>query len=400
MYTPSEEILDKYADVMVNFALNSGEGINKKETVYLAFEAEALPLAKKVYKKILEKEAYPMYDMLEEDFSKIRYDIAKKHQLEYFPKKYWKGLIDTIDHRIFLIADRDPMLLKDVDPKKIMQSKKKMKTIRKWMNEKEDAGEFTWSLCLYGTEGLAKEAELSIEEYWNQIKLACFLDQKDPIQKWKKVFEGMNKNLEALNNLDIETLHIEAKNTDLTIKMGEKRKWVGGSGRNIPSFEIFTSPDWRGTNGKIFFDLPLYRYGNIIEDIYLEFEDGKVTKAKAGKNEDLLKELVKQKDANKIGEFSLTDSNFSKISKFMATTLYDENYGGEWGNTHLALGSSYHDAYDGDPQKVSDEEWKEMGYNESQEHCDIMQKQNRKVTATLKGGKKMVIYEDGHFQVT
>ena len=55
--------------------------------------------------------------------------------------------------------------------------------------------------------------------------------------------------------------------------------WVGCSGRNIPSFEIFTSPDWRGTEGWISFNQPLYRYGNLVRGIRLEFSDGRVVRA-------------------------------------------------------------------------------------------------------------------------
>jgi aminopeptidase len=198
---------------------------------------------------------------------------------------------------------------------------------------------------------------------------------------------------------------------------------MGGSGRNIPSFELFTSPDWRGTEGHIFFDYPLYRYGNLIKDIRLEFKAGQVVKATASQNEKLLQELVKQKNADKVGEYSLTDKRYSHITKFMANTLYDENFGGEWGNTHLALGTSYHEAYRGDmgtppkgksqpstvgsegtdegaiPSVRTEEEWMALGFNESPEHTDIIATNDRLVEAHLTDGSKKVIYAKGEFQV-
>ena len=240
---------------------------------------------------------------------------------------------------------------------------------------------------------------MTLEEYWKQIERACFLAEKDPIAKWRTVFTDMNSILKRLNAIPVDRLHVEAPSTDLWITLGEKRRWLGGSGRNIPSFEIFTSPDWRGTEGTIFFDLPLYRYGNIIKDISLTFKDGLVVKATAKKNEALLREMIKQKNANKIGEFSLTDTRFSKITRFMATTLFDENFGGAHGNTHLAVGKSYHDTYTGDPEKLTAKGYENLGYNDSVEHTDIIASTDRTVTAVLKDGSKKIIYQGGKFLI-
>ncbi|MEN9389568.1 MAG: hypothetical protein RLY61_652, partial [Candidatus Parcubacteria bacterium] len=197
--------------------------------------------------------------------------------------------------------------------------------------------------------------------------------------------------------LDIEYVHVKSKNTDLKVKLGKNRKWLGGSGRNIPSFELFISPDWRGTQGHIFIDQPLYRYGTMVQDIYLEFNDGVVTKATAKKGEKILREMIAVENADKIGEFSLTDVRFSKITKFMAETLYDENVGGKYGNTHVALGSAYRDSYTGEAAKVAEKAWQEMGYNTSAIHTDVISTENRVVTAYLANGKSITIYRDGMF---
>ena len=109
--------------------------------------------------------------------------------------------------------------------------------------------------------------------------------------------------------------------------------------------------------------------------------------------------MIKQKNANKIGEFSLTDRRFSKISKFMANTLYDENFGGDFGNSHLAVGTSYHDCYDGDIKKMTEKNWAELGFNESVEHCDIINTNEKTVEAILKDGSKKLIYKNGLFVI-
>jgi len=397
MFIPSKKILENYAKVLVDFALGKGQGIKEKQVIYLQYDTEALPLALAVYKRILEKGAYPMVKGIEESFQKVMFENARDHQLKFFPKKYTRSLVDTIDHRIYLIAPTDPFLLKNIDPKKIITANSEKQMLRKWLFEKEDQGKLTWTLCLYGTEGMAHEAGLSLEKFWEQIIKACYLTQENPIKTWESTFIRINDLKRKLNELPVEKYHMISDKTDLYIKLGEKRIWQGGRGANIPSFEIFTSPDWRGVNGKIFFNFPLYRYGNLIKNISLEFKDGVVIKAQADQNEDLLKEMIGQKNADKIGEFSLTDKRFSKISKFMANTLYDENFGGQYGNSHLAVGTSYHDCYNGDIKSMTEKDWEKLGFNESVEHCDVINTNEKTVEAILKDGSKKVIYFQGQF---
>lgn len=145
---------------------------------------------------------------------------------------------------------------------KRLQSRKFLADAR---HEKEYAGKFGWCIALFGTESAAKEAGLSLEEYWQEIIQACFLDMDDPIAKWKETFAGMETYRKHLTDMQIESVHIVGEDADIHIKIGANRQWVAGGGKNIPSFEIFTSPDWRGTNGWIRFSQPMYRYGTIIK---------------------------------------------------------------------------------------------------------------------------------------
>jgi aminopeptidase len=399
MYQPSKQILNKYADVLIKFALNSGKGVQKGEVVYIVSQTPGMPLALEVYKAVLECGGYPLISLVDDDFKLAHIQNATDAQISFFPSKYYRGLADSIDHWVRILADRDPMFLKGCDPGKVINHQRSVRPFRDWLDVKEDNGKFTWTLCLYGTEGVAKEAELSVEEYWNQICRACFLNDKKPLDTWRTVFDQITATLDRLNALPIDKLHVESENTDLWITLGEKRRWLGGSGRNIPSFEIFTSPDWRGTNGKIAFDLPLYRYGSILRDIKLEFKNGKIVKATAGKNEKLLHQMIGQKNADKIGEFSLTDIRFSRITKFMANSLFDENFGGKFGNTHLAVGKAYHDTYSGNSKKMMQKDYEKLGFNHSAEHTDIIATTDRVVTAVMKDGSEKVIYRSGKFAV-
>lgn len=401
-YIPPRKILEKYADVLVNFALNGGKGIKKGETVRLVAEESAKPFYFELRRAILKSggniiSGYRPSNDEKFNFDKDFYDRAKGKQIKFFPGKYMRGIAGQIDHQIYVISETNKKALKGVDPKKIVSSSVAFKPFKKWLDEKENAGEFTWTLGLYGTPAMAKEAGLSEKAHWKQIIKACFLDETDPVKKWREVYGSINESVKKLNNLEILKIRVKGPDVDLSVNVGEKRKWVGGSGRNIPSFEIFISPDWKGAEGWVKFNQPLYRFGNLIEGVELEFKDGKVVKAKAKKNEKILREIIKAENSDKIGEFSLTDARFSRITKFMAETVYDENVGGSEGNFHIALGSSYHDCYDGDPSKPSKKEWKQMGFNDSPIHTDIVSTSPRVVTATLRNGAEKVIYKNGQF---
>jgi aminopeptidase len=401
-YKPSKKILEKYADVLVNFALNKGEGVKKGDTVLITVPESAKPLLFEIQKSILKAGGnfitrYLQDDDSEYNFSKMFYDNASDEQLSFAPKKYQKGLIDEVDHSMYIIAEVDQKSMKSVDSKKIMLKQNSNKYMMDLRNKKENAGNFSWTVAMYGTPEMAKEVGMSIEEYWDQIIKACYLKNSNPVQKWRDTSSKIESYKDTLDEMCIDKLHVKGKDVDLWIKLCPKRAWKGGGGANIPSFEIFTSPDWRGTNGWIKFSEPLYRYGNLIEGIELWFENGVVVKSKATKNEKLLKSMISQENADKVGEFSLTDKRFSEITKFMGETLFDENVGGKFGNTHIALGSAYKDCYKGDQSKVTAKQWEKLGYNDSVIHTDIVSTTDRTVTAFLQNGEEKVIYKNGSF---
>jgi aminopeptidase len=247
---------------------------------------------------------------------------------------------------------------------------------------------------------MAAEAQLPIEQYWDQIIAACYLDEPDPPARWREVDAQISEQCRFLNGLEIDRLHVEGDDADLWLTLGERRKWIGGGGRNIPSFEVFTTPDWRGTEGRIRFSEPLYIYGSLIKGVELEFRDGRVSSARADESQPLLEQMISTDGADRVGEFSLTDAQLSRITHFMANTLFDENAGGPYGNTHLAVGLGLRFCYDGDVASVSEEEWERLGFNKSSVHTDIVSTTDRTVTAVMRDGSERVIYAGGQFQTS
>ncbi len=403
-YEPSQEIVERYARLLVEFALGEGKGIKPGDTVRVYGAEETKPLFAEVCRAVWRNGGnvlmalQPTQDQrfnLERDF----FELASDAQLDHFGDRYWRGLIDQIDHTVYIDGTENPQAMKGVDPQKQMRRETAFMPLIGWQQERELAGLFHWTIGLWGTEAMAAEAGISLEQYWEQIIHACFLDDPDPIGRWRETTGTIHEYRDWLSSLPIERLHLEAEGTDLWLTMGANRRWLGGSGRNIPSFEVFTSPDWRGTSGHISFSEPLYTHGALVRGARLEFTDGLVTGVSADENQALLEQIVAAPGGNRVGEFSLTDASVSRIDRFMANTLYDENMGGDRGNTHLAVGLSLTDTYDGDGASVTDEEWDALGFNiETAVHTDIVSTTDRTVTAVMRDGSKRVIYAGGHFQ--
>ena len=396
----SEIQLTRYADVLI-WALKVARKnpFKKQDTILLQYDRQALGLAEILYNMILDMGMNPIQRMgLTVPMERGFYGVANGRQLVYLPPGD-KELYKSINGRIFLHAPDALTHLKDVDPMRIGKVLVARKPFRDILNKREEDGLYSWTLSTLPTDELAKQARMSIDKYTEQIVKACYLDFDDPVSRWQAILKEVTGIKRWLNSLNVKSLHIESENVDLTIKPGDRRIWIGISGHNIPSFEIFTSPDWRGTEGLYFANLPSFRSGNYVEGVRMTFDKGAVTKIGADTGEDFaVKQLSMDRGARRIGEFSLTDRRFSRIDRFMADTLYDENHGGRYGNCHLALGSSYSVTYNGDPSELTKEAKKKMGFNDSALHWDLVNTEDKTVTAALAAGKKILIYADGIFK--
>lgn len=405
MYKPEESLLKKYAQVMVRYALNNGLGIKKGDTVFLVAQECAKPLFLAIAEEVYTAggnliSGYMPDNVPGSSLPRLLLQTGTDDQLSFFAKPYWQGLVEATDHICFILSEPDIHYLEGIPSAKVSLMNSARAPYMKMREQKEQAGRLSWSLCLYGTESMANEAGMSLEAYWEQIIEACYLRDADPVSKWASVQQEIEVIKDRLDALAIESLHVAGDDVDLHLKIGAGRKWLSGGGKNIPSFEIFTSPDWRGTQGSIYFNQPLYYSGKRIAGVSLRFENGVVTHATAAENADALNEMIAQENADRVGEFSLTDRRHSRITRFMANTLYDENMGGDFGNTHIALGNAYKDTFTGDPASVKEEEWEAMGYNNCPRvHTDIISTSNRTVTARLSDGSERTIYSNGQFVV-
>jgi len=397
----TEKNLENYADVLLwGLATAKKTALKKNEIVLIQYDLQALRLAEILYGRLLDMGIHPVQRMVSTfRMEKSFYSKADPKQLTFLAPGD-RELYKNINGRIFLHAPESLTHLKDIDPAKIGRAIVSRKPLKDILDRREEQRQYSWTLCLLPTEELARQAKMPLTQYTAQIIKGCYLDCDAPVSEWMRIHKEVTAIKKRLSSLPVKYFHLESAHMDLRITPGEKRKWAGVSGHNVPSFEVFVSPDWRGTEGVYFANLPSFRSGNYVEDVRLTFAKGRAVKIEAGQGEAFVKkQLAMDAGARRLGEFSLTDKRFSRIDRFMAETLFDENFGGKEGNCHVALGSSYSDTFSGDPARLTPALKKKLGFNDSALHWDLVNTEPKTVTAHLADGGKVVIYDRGIFKI-
>lgn len=393
------DIIARYAEVLL-WGLQTArqKRYRKQDVVLIQYEPAATALAEELFSRLLDRGINPVQRILATSgMERSFYEKSDRRQLTFLTPGD-RELFSALNGRIFLRAPESLTHLQSIDPAKIGRMLVSRKPLRDILDRREDTGIYSWTLCLFPTEELARWAQMDMKDYSAQIIKACFLDRIDPVSEWDRVYREVAEIKRWLSSLKIKRLHVESEAIDLMITVGEQRRWAGISGHNIPSFEIFLSPDWRGTEGTYYANLPSFRSGNYIEGVRMVFTKGRVTAIDADKGADFArKQIAMDRGAAQVGEFSLTDRRFSRIDRFMADTLFDENFGGQAGNCHLAVGSSYTGTFAGDPAVLDKDAKRRLGFNDSALHWDLVNTEEKTITAELTTGKRVVIYDRGTF---
>jgi aminopeptidase len=393
--------LEQYAEVLWwGLATARRNRFRQGDIVQVRFHSGALRLAEILYRRLLQRGIQPIARLLPTpDMETSLFTLAGPRQLAFVPPGE-EQFARRVNGSIMLSAPESLTHLQAADPRRISRAALATKPLKHILESREGRGDYSWTLGVLPTGELARNAGLDAQVYAGQVARACFLDRPSPIGEWQRVHRTVARIKQRLNALGPMRLHIESDGTDLEVDVGPQRTWVGVSGRNIPSFEIFVSPDWRGTRGVFHADQPSYRSGNLVRGVRLEFRSGRVVRAQAEEGEGFLrKQLAMDRGAAQVGEVSLTDRRLSPIDRFMANTLFDENFGGDQGNAHIALGSSYGNTYAGDRNRFTPKAKAGLGFNDSALHWDFVSTERKRVTAVLADGTRKTIYADGEFKL-
>jgi aminopeptidase len=262
-----------------------------------------------------------------------------------------------------------------------------------------------WCLVDVPTEAWAKKLGMSIDELWEFLFHITGADLDDPVGYALEVNESLKRRTELLNELRIRTLHFVGDGTDLKVGLSSRARWQGGSKKdeegvwfepNWPSFEVYTTPDWRKTEGKVRMTMPVSVSGPVVSGLHVSFKGGRATYFSTWEGADTFKALIStDKGAAQLGEIALVglDSPLSKYSKPHFCGLLDENK-----RCHLAFGSAYASALKGGPT-ASKKELAELGCNTSDVHQDMMiSDESTSIFALDAKGKQIAqIMKGGHW---
>ena len=294
-----------------------------------------------------------------------------------------------------------PGHLEDVDQELLSRvSAYQMKSIKTY-KEYQLKGLIKWNISAVPNKIWAKDI-LGVEDedkLWDILFDICLIKEANPVLIWDEKMNRLKKRAQYLNDLKIDCLHYHnSLGTDLSIGLPKDYVFTSadeGNIVNMPSEEVFTSPDKFRVEGIVYASKPLLHNGVLIEDFWLKFKNGKITDYGALKGYDALAGIIEVDDGAKyLGEVALVDysSPISMKNILFKNTLYDEN-----ASSHLAIGQSFSECIKDGLVKTK-EELEKMGLNYSCMHVDFfIGTSDLEVEALLQNKSKSIIMKDGNF---
>ncbi|MFL5953190.1 MAG: aminopeptidase [Gaiellaceae bacterium] len=362
-----DDRLRKYAELAVRVGANVEEG----QTVFINSMVEHAPLARALTRASYDAGArYVDVGYRDQHVRKAMIELGPDEALTHTPD-WLKTRMDVVPKAmIWTTGDPEPELLSELDGERVgkAQMKELAEIARKQMVDRS----VNWSGVAYPTDGWAQKVfgEPDVERLWEAVSFCTRLDEPDPVAAWREHMARLEARATKLTELRFDALHYRGPGTDFTVGLLPAARWMSAlfrraDGReyvpNMPTEEIFTSPDCRRAEGTIRSSLPLALLGDIVEDLQLTVKDGKIVDVQAKHGAELVRgQLESDERAGYFGELALVDGT-SRVGQTGITffdTLYDEN-----ATCHIAYGFGIPDVLEGEPGD---------GLNVSTVHTDFM----------------------------
>jgi aminopeptidase len=279
---------------------------------------------------------------------------------------------------IVLTGNPDPELLADLDPALVGRSEPK--ELRALGLRHVEARNINWTIVSAPNAGWATQVfgEPDVDRLWTAVATATRLDADDPVAAWREHADRLHARAKSLDTRAFDAVRFRGPGTDLTIGLVPGGRWECAGTEtangiphipNMPTEEVFTSPNWRRAEGTVRSTAPLIAAGTRVDDLEVTFEGGKIVEVRASAGGDIIREqLSADEQAPYLGEVSLVDgdSAVKRTGLVFHDTLFDEN-----ATCHIAFGSGFPQTLpDGDD--LSSEERLERGVNVSGVHTDFM----------------------------
>ncbi|MGE4571824.1 MAG: aminopeptidase [Candidatus Izemoplasmatales bacterium] len=410
---PKEILIDKLA----NLSVQVGANVQKDQVVVVNASTETRDIARKVVEKAYQAGAKEVIVNWRDEYTgKMAVEYQSIESLENIPEyaiSRYKYFVDN-GACVISIVSPIPGLNKDLDPKKQQAQAIASSKALNFYREHMMGNRSQWTIIAASNPIWAKKVfpnldeDQAVEALWDAIfKASRVSEDNDPVEEWLKHNSSLIKHNQILNDYQFKSLYFKnALGTDLKVDLVNNHVWSGGQEEgtngvvfnpNIPTEENFTMPLKTGVNGKVVATKPLDYQGNLIEDFWLEFKDGKVVNYDAKEGKENLKNLIEfDEGSSYLGEVALISHNspISQSNILFFNTLFDEN-----ASCHLALGRAYPMNIQGGTE-MSKEELAKHGYNNSMAHVDFMfGSEDMDIVGESKDGKKVQIFKDGNFVI-
>jgi aminopeptidase len=375
-----ESELEEYARLALRVGVNLEEGQDVTVQCYV----EHAPLARAIGRVAYADGARRVdANYLDVHLRRSRAELAPDEAVAWTPPWALQKVKEEGERRaafVNIVGEPDPDLFDGLDPGRVARSV--MPELRQAYWHAFDRGEMPWTIIAFPTPGWAEQAfgEPDVVRLWDAIRMTVRLDEADPVAAWREHIAVLQARAAQLNERGFDAVRFRGPGTDLTVGMLEQSRWMAAGnetawGRfytpNLPTEEVFTTPDRRRTEGHVSATQPLVLVGGtVVSDLQVTFSGGRITGVTASTGEDEVRAEVALDDgASYLGEVALVDET-SRVGRSGLTfwsTLFDENAA-----SHIAFGTAVMPAVELDGALHSEEELMAMGINRSHAHTDFM----------------------------
>jgi aminopeptidase len=395
------EDVDRLADLLVGFGANLQPGQILGVTAYLGMEDAARAVARAGYKRGAKYVDVFWWDQL---VKRARLELAEDETLDYVPPWFDQRMQWLSDERAarVTLTGTSAGVFDGIDPARTgRDSLPYIAAVPRIVNARTT----NWTAGPCPNLGWAQrvhpelEPEAALDKLWEEVTYVLRLDTDDPVEAWRERMKVIVASADRLTERRFDSLHLKGDGTDLTIGLMPSSKWLGADfstadGKthypNLPTEEVFTTPDPERVDGHVSATMPLELYGSYMNGIRIEFEGGRAVKADADEGADALRATIAKDDgASRLGEIALVDKEgrIGPLRTVFYETLLDENAA-----SHIALGNAY-------TFPVEDEADRER-VNKSDIHVDFMIGSNElDVDGITRDGDRVPVLRGGSWQI-
>lgn len=376
-----EERLDRFADLVVR----AGANVQPGQEVVLIYLVEHTPIARAVARAALRVGARRVHPLISDHhLRRAAIEHGPAAELGRTPEylldwiRGWEELRPAL---IALSGDPEPTLFDGLDPELV--AKAEPRDVRMIYLPFVTGRKLNWAIVPAPNPGWAEAVlgEPDVERLWEAVAATMRLDEKDPVAAWRDHASMLQARADALGAAGFDAVRFRGPGTDLVVGLLAGSRWMCATFEtdtgiahlpNLPTEEVFTTPDWRRTEGVVRSTYPLVvpGIGARVDGLEVRFEAGKVTDVRAdGDGADVIRaQIASDERAPFLGEIALVDgsSRVRETGLVFQNTLFDEN-----ASCHLAYGSGLPFAVDG-AEGLDTGELIERGINVSGVHTDFM----------------------------